>query len=74
MGEWDGRSGQSPRNKINDLRRQLEVVEARLDELIATTNDKAIEEGRRLLLRKRMNELADAAEALKKEIEKLKDL
>lgn len=58
--------------KINDLQHQLEVVEARFDELKATTDDRAIEEGRRLRLRGRMNELADTRDTLKKEIEKLK--
>ena len=59
--------------KINDLRHQLEVIEARLDELKATTDDRAIEEGRRLRLLHRMNHLVDTAKTLKEEIEKLKN-
>ena len=58
--------------RINDLRHQLEVVEARFDELENTTNDRALAEGRRLRLRQRMNELADAAKGSKDEIERLK--
>ena len=69
----DERKARETIAKINDLLRQLEVVEARLNELENTTNDRAIAEGRRLHLHQRMNELADAAKILKDEIEKLKN-
>lgn len=59
--------------KISDLQRQLEVIEARSDELENLTNDRALAEGRRLHLRQRMNELADTARILRDEIEKLKN-
>ena len=59
--------------RISKLQHDLEVIEARLGELKGTTDDRAIEEGRRLFINKRMNELATIAEVIKKEIEKLKN-
>ena len=59
--------------KISDLQRQLDIIEARSDELENLTNDRALAEGRRLHLRQRMIELADAARILRDEIEKLKN-